>query len=256
MAIENLTKEKLIEYGFDEMHIERLFNWDNYEVNVSNNKGNFFASNIDNLIYSGKDKLRFDYFKENEKPRFPFADLELLPEYVEKSFEYFINEARKKAGSIIIEQSIKQRFIETEIEFIKAQIVDCKKYPDRNYKVSLLNKWELALDWLLAYSFQQTETKSDKLKAPVLGLFCNIINASSIDKKDETESVESYCKRVCEQYKLTYTDRIRQNFNGSNVAKTRKELIEKVLPLLDTETQNKIQKYLDSKNPSKQNLYA
>ena len=149
MAIEKLTKEKLIEYGVNSETIKQIYTDGYYSVTKINNKGNFSITVIDNLIYSGKDRLRLDYFKENEKPRFPFVDLELLPEYLEKSIEYNIIEARKKAGSIVVEQSIKQRFIENEIEFIKEQIIDCKKYPNRNYKVSLLNTWELSLDWFL-----------------------------------------------------------------------------------------------------------
>ena len=35
---------------------------------------------------------------------------------------------------------------------------------------------------------QQTGTKTNKLKAPVLGLFCSLIHKIGIDKKDETES--------------------------------------------------------------------
>ncbi|HVA97386.1 MAG TPA: hypothetical protein VNG53_00710 [Bacteroidia bacterium] len=51
--IEDLTKEKLIEYGFDEENIERLFTWENYGCNLMNDRGYFFASNIEKKIYSG-----------------------------------------------------------------------------------------------------------------------------------------------------------------------------------------------------------
>jgi len=101
---------------------------------------------------------------------------------------------------------------------------------------------------------QQTETR--KLTAPVLGLFCGLINKIGIDKKEEKESATIYCKRICVKYKLHYTDRVRQNYNVNEIKKLIQELTEKVLPLIDTETKSLIQQYLDSKHPTKQNLYA
>lgn len=105
---------------------------------------------------------------------------------------------------------------------------------------------------------QQTENKkeSEKIKAPVLALFCKLINAIGIEQKDEIESVEKYCKRVCERYDLVYTDRVRQNFNGNETKVNLKLLTQNVLPLLDAETKSKIQKHLDTKQPPKQNLYT
>jgi hypothetical protein len=103
---------------------------------------------------------------------------------------------------------------------------------------------------------QQSETKTDKLKAPVLGLFCSLINKIGIDKKDETESATVYCERICGNFKLPYTDRVRQNYNVNENKKLIKELTEKVLPLIDNETKILVEKYLDNKQPPKQNLYA
>jgi len=101
---------------------------------------------------------------------------------------------------------------------------------------------------------QQAETK--KFTAPVLGLFCGLINKIGIDKKEESESAAIYCKRICVKYKLHYTERVRQNYNVNENKKLIQDLTEKVLPLIDTETKSLIQKYLDSKHPPKQNLYA
>jgi hypothetical protein len=106
---------------------------------------------------------------------------------------------------------------------------------------------------------QQTDKhkqKSEKVKAPVLALFCSLINEIGIDKKEETESAPKYCKRICEKYSFLYTDRVRQNYYGNRTKQTRKVFIEKVLPLLDAETKSKIQKYLDTKYPPTQNVYA
>jgi hypothetical protein len=106
------------------------------------------------------------------------------------------------------------------------------------------------------HNLPSQQTKFDKIKAPVLGLFCNLINRIGIDKKEETESATVYCKRICDKFQLTYTDRVRQNYNVNETKKLIQELTEKVFPLIDNVTKDKIEKYLDSKQPPKQNLYA
>ncbi len=101
-----------------------------------------------------------------------------------------------------------------------------------------------------------TETETSKLKAPVLGFFCGLINKIGIYKREETESAHVYCERICNYFKLPYRDRVRQNYNASGTKKLIKELNENVFPLIDSETIRLIQEYLDSKQPTKQILYG
>ena len=103
---------------------------------------------------------------------------------------------------------------------------------------------------------QQTETKKDKITAPVLGLFCTLINKTGINQKGITESATVYCQRICLEFRLPYTDRVRQNYNINETKKLVKELKQIVLPKINTETKILIEKYLDKNQPSKQNLYA
>jgi hypothetical protein len=102
---------------------------------------------------------------------------------------------------------------------------------------------------------KQTETNKPP-RAPELGFFCSLINKIGIDKRDETESAPVYCERICGKFKLRYRDRVRQHYNEIETKKLIKDLIEKVLPLIDNETKISIQKYLDNKQPPKQNLYG
>lgn len=95
----------------------------------------------------------------------------------------------------------------------------------------------------------QSEAKAEqeKIKAPVLALFCSLINEIGIDKQGENESATSYCKRICEKHNLTYTDRVRQNYYGKKSKINQREFDQMVLPLLDAEMKTKIQKHLDTK---------
>ena len=102
-------------------------------------------------------------------------------------------------------------------------------------------------------SLPQSKTE---LKAPVIALFCSIINETKIINKGEAENVENYCKKVCKKFNLTYSDRVRQGFltseNNANIQKI-KELI---LSKIDKPTSKLILEHLSKKQQSKQKLYS
>ncbi len=140
-----------------------------------------------------------------------------------------------------------------QYEFLEEREQDKNQFTEaERYKVYL----ESLLIKLNTPAPQQTETKTDKLTGSVLGLFCGLIHKIGIEKRDETENAAVYCKRICSKFKLTYTDRVRQNYYVRENKKLIQELTEKVLPLIDNDTKKLIQKYLDTKQPPKQNLYA
>jgi len=173
---------------------------------------------------------------ENYKKQYWSLDIVIM-------FEPVIDKLKRTLKSIDINISEK----EINIEFI-------------NYQKHLQAKRESIytdlINEILSLPPQQTGTKTNKLKAPVLGLFCSLIHKIGIDKKDETESATVYCERICGKFKLPYTDRVRQNYNVNETKKLIQELTEKVLPLIDNETKNSVEKYLDSKQLPKQNLYG
>ena len=104
---------------------------------------------------------------------------------------------------------------------------------------------------------QQAEAKPNKLEAPIISLFCTLINDSRTIAKNENETIGNYCKRICEEFNLQYRDRVRQTFDRTaNTKKNRNKLKDRLLPLIDKETQGKLLKYLDTKHPTEQNLYG
>jgi len=142
-------------------------------------------------------------------------------------------------------------------------ILTFKVVKEYGYYSGIVNKVEEQVNKypLLFATFDKCEhnlqsQQNNKINAPVLGFFCNLINKIGIDKQDEIESATVYCKRICDKFKLPYTDRVRQNYNVNVTKKLLKELNEKVLPMIDNETKILIHKHLDSKQPPKQNLYA
>ncbi len=79
-----------------------------------------------------------------------------------------------------------------------------------------------------------------------------LINESAINRKSIVESVENYCVRICGEYGLKYTDRVRQNFTESSIIKKNiKQIDENILPKLENDTQEKIKAYLSSRQSPK-----
>ncbi len=52
-------------------------------------------------------------------------------------------------------------------------------------------------------------SKKLKITAPVIASFCKLVNESKLLKQETGETKEAYCKRVCMNFELTFTDRVR-----------------------------------------------
>ena len=218
---------------------------------------------VSNVLVSVQNSLteKMDFVPDN-----PFFNLYLGLCYLEKVLQLIKNEYESNLNTSIeyleniIYQSEDYKNLVEVSRNIGRNIINNKQHPDfgilKKHISEQLEYIERNNKIIKALPPQQTGTKTDKLKAPVLGLFCSLINKIGIDKKDETESATVYCERICGKFKLPYTERVRQNYNVKETKKLIQELTEKVLPLIDNETKNSVEKYLDSKQLPKQNLYG
>lgn len=60
-----------------------------------------------------------------------------------------------------------------------------------------------------------TNKKENKLSAPVIRRFCELVNDSGVKIRGE-ENAEKYCESVCKQFKLKYTVRVSKYFQKNN----------------------------------------
>lgn len=108
----------------------------------------------------------------------------------------------------------------------------------------------------LKYLSEIESQKFDKsLKAPAVALFCNLTNDSKLVPRNEGESNEVYCKRVCEKYCLKYSDKIRQQFSSSKTRSNTDKVLKLVLPHIDSDSRDIILKHINKDRPN-QKLYA
>lgn len=94
-----------------------------------------------------------------------------------------------------------------------------------------------------ALSAKSSNAKS-KIQAPVIALFCLIINDAGIICKEPTENITSFCTKVCNKYNFFYSDRVRQTYSSGKTKGNIQKLKDQILPRIDEETRQKINYYL------------
>ncbi len=95
-------------------------------------------------------------------------------------------------------------------------------------------------------------TGKEKISGPVIRLFCAIVHQCGIMEKAFDEGAESYIERVCMEYDIKVNpQKARQYFTTeADIKKTDKNLTkvkELILPNIASDTQQKINSYIDSK---------
>lgn len=156
--IEQLSLEKLVEYGFTSEDMENFRRFDNFEVMFHKTlQERYWASNIERKIYSGSDASRKLYFKSQEQFRFPDDELSLIPEYFNLKRNKFLEQRQLRAGLVYDEASAKQRFMEDEKEWAEFQLSTARKqWQGSDVVVKLSAKrhkenMEVYADWLKRY---------------------------------------------------------------------------------------------------------
>jgi hypothetical protein len=254
-SILELTEENLIKCGFYELTIKHLLTRKNCCDLTTNKSGAFFATNIENKIYTGLEAFRKAFFKTDREPQFPFLATGLIPEYYELAESYYLETSKKRQTLIYDEKIEKQKFREREISnaiiaTTKPKDKDGLKFNSNNYRFL---PWNDYLTWLnrLNQSEPIDKNHTTKLSAPIIRRFCELCNNSGLDKKDPNENVIPYCERICLKFGLEYSDRVRQNFDNRNEPKQTdnhlKKVIELILPTLKASDREIIDNYIKPK---------
>lgn len=151
--IEDLTNEKLKEYGWKDETIERFKTWEQYNAFIVTGIECYYATNIENKIYSGLDAWRIYFFGNGTNVSFPIYDLNLIDEYYQLKRDAFLKEQKALAGKAFIEKAVKERFKQIEIEDTKNTIEALKAKPKglKKYTDISINKYTAYLEWLNEY---------------------------------------------------------------------------------------------------------
>lgn len=199
-------------------------------------------------------------FKESDKV---WSDKNLLDK--NKKFSYLMHDFNISPKPKKIECSaLNDGIILTEGMFIDIELSKAKKIisdtkgSEENYLIH--ERGKIYLNYLQNRLENIGSPNVKKPIADVVALFCNLIDEMEIIQRKQNETIENFCKKVCENYNLTYTDRTRQlfSYSGYSAATTRNKGAFKndLLPLIDKDTSKKISEYLNKKYPSIQTIYG
>ena len=115
-----LTKENLVKCGFDNEQITKLIEWDNYSQFLFNDTC-YYATNIENKIYTKNDGYKKYYFKI-DGIHFPIDFPDLIPEYFDLALKNYLDNKKVLLNTMFVEADQKKKFISNEIENKKNSI--------------------------------------------------------------------------------------------------------------------------------------
>jgi len=207
----------------------------------------------------------FIYYYDFKQPNAPIQNTSLLKHY-EFLFELNCLDFRTKLKGLKPEQIFD--FLDFHFRNFKRQYEKLRNWNE------LLAEWHMNtkkqmpttftpqqkdkfLTWFENLNKKPIEPKKvDLPKAPVVALFCNLLNDANVFRKEESESVQSYCKKVCNEFNIPFTVRIGKAYYKCHNKRNTQKVKELILPIITKETAVKIVEYLDNKQPEKQKLFA
>lgn len=119
----------------------------------------------------------------------------------------------------------------------------------------------LAVAWRYYRNYlKELSTKKDSAISPMnIAIFCRLLVDLKIEELGDNQ--ESFCKKMCSKYKLTYKERVRINFS-TNPRPTSKQLTNlknTVIPIINNINNTlaeKLTSHIDNKTNNKNKMYA
>ncbi len=220
-----LTKENLQKCGFDDEQIIKLLEWDNH-IHILINDTCYYATNIDNKIYTEIDGYRKNYF-ENGNIAFPLSCPELINEYFNLSLNKYFKQQKILLKTMFVEADQRKNFITIEIQKTENSIENKKAMLNKlphflpQIKLDAISIYEAYIHFLNNKlnepNYQSEADIIFEYKKAILGYFKHIINP-----KDNNGNVNPlyYYDRIV-GFKNTFSDQLEKNNN----LKERKELL-------------------------------
>ena len=90
--------------------------------------------------------------------------------------------------------------------------------------------------------------KSNMPAAEVIATFCNLVNETGVIIRDEKESAEKYCERVCKFFEMDTNTNVRKYFLNDPTKGNMKKVMEFIVPNIeDIAIKDKITTYINGK---------
>lgn len=90
--------------------------------------------------------------------------------------------------------------------------------------------------------------KQKEPSAPVKAAFCKMVEGANIIGKTPFDTIEQFCKQVCQKYALRYTDNVRQAYGDKPTKKHNESVIKLIFPTIPKKDKVILTTYLNNNN--------
>jgi hypothetical protein len=137
-----------------------------------------------------------------------------------------------------------------ELDFINSEIDRLEKIQPATQEARIQK--DRYLEFIRAKKIKpEAKKKSITPEKIIIGLFIQLLNDARIEVQGNG-GADKFCLRICQKYGWEYTDSIRQGFGKSRTSKQLDKIKEQIFPIIDTDTKQRIEQYLQDK----QKLYG
>lgn len=174
----------------------------------------------------------------------------LIKEETQEKYNTLFLLSFDRAHVLYIKKFLDYQFEKTPIKEDFINYLEYGIYPNQIIKGGIKS---LMADWIKdkreTLKKSNLKSKKEKISAPVIRRFCELINDSKVIIKNEYESASNYCERVCKKYSYEYRDKVRQRFSVNNKPKNSDNhlliVIKEILPNIPTKEKEKIMEYIN-----------
>lgn len=200
MIIE-LTKENLLNSGCNEAQANELFNSITDYKPLCNN-GVFYVSKSENMVYTGIDFYRKEYFENRKNIGFPFNCPNLITEYFDLSLKNYLDNKKELLKTMYVEFDQRKDFILKEIECTDNHINynnDILKKHNNLFaedKIKVISIFKAYINFLNRKLLEQPEPTNTEMGTPYLGQPTN-------------ENANKFFDYLIENYRPTETTQVK-----------------------------------------------
>ncbi len=91
---------------------------------------------------------------------------------------------------------------------------------------------------------RKVERQEKQPTREIIGLFCRLLDRAGIRSRVPGEGIEELCRRICTEFKLAYSDKVRQHYSNSENKRNLRKVIEQLLPALSEADGELLQNYI------------
>lgn len=212
-----------------------------FHLSKGNFKGHLLIKDVDYIENCITNASRYIHYVKRKRFGFQFFE-----DYKSKDFESFVEKLASYKNSF---DFIKNKLQDNEaIEFVCDFMDNLKrleKYQTQSKFINVISSARNIIKRENTKILKSNIQKSSKPNATVIRRFCELVNDSGLDTKNES-SVSDYCMKICKKYDLKYTENVRKYFSVNNKHRELEKVISLIFPLIPKTDKEYLERYINN----------